>query len=118
VGEELMFRGVIMRFAARNRRSIAYPLFLSSILFAMMHGTYYNFVPILLAGILLGGIYYLTGSIWCSILAHVVNNGLQVFLIFIFRNNAAATQMLEADSLPWYWTAAAVVVFAISFYML
>lgn len=117
IGEELMFRGVVMRFAAK-RRNIAYALFMSALLFALMHGTYYNFVPIFLAGVLLGGIYYLTGSIWCSMLAHIINNGLQVLLIFIFRNDEAVKKMLENDTLPWYWVAIAVVVFAVSFFAL
>ncbi len=118
VGEELFFRGIIMRFIAkRNRRLFAdkadaagspgrnsgmlLAIGVTAILFALMHSSMYGFLSIFFAGFILGLVYYLTGSLWCSILAHLINNGLQIVLVYFSRSNTTLTHMGEADLLPW-----------------
>ena len=71
VGEELFFRGILMRFAHRRSGSIVFAILLSSLIFALFHFSVYSFLSIFLAGALLGTIYYLTGSMWCNILCHL-----------------------------------------------
>jgi len=79
IGEELLFRGLIMRFSYNSNKNIHAAVLISALIFALAHPDAYNFIPILIAGILLGYIYYLTGSLWMSMLAHFMNNGLQIF---------------------------------------
>jgi uncharacterized protein len=118
VSEELFFRGIIMRFGAQKMRNIILPILISAALFAWSHSNIYGLPSIFLAGMLLGGIYYLTGSIWCSILAHILNNGLQIILMYMANGNAAVKTAMDSNELPWYFPVAGLVVFAVSFYLL
>jgi membrane protease YdiL (CAAX protease family) len=118
LSEELFFRGLMMRFAAKRSRTILFPLVISALLFALMHTNIYGMVSIFLAGLLLGGIYYLTGSLWCSIISHMCYNGLQVLLTYFARNNATFKAMDEANTVPVSWIVAGSLLFAGAFYLL
>jgi membrane protease YdiL (CAAX protease family) len=76
--EEIFFRGVLMKFAHTLFKKWWLSIVVSSLLFAAFHTTISEFVPIFLAGIILGSVYYLTSSIWMNILLHLLFNGLQV----------------------------------------
>lgn len=78
--EEIFFRGVLMKFAHTLFKKWWLSIIISSLLFAAFHTSISEFVPIFLAGIILGSVYYLTSSIWMSILLHLLFNGLQVVL--------------------------------------
>jgi membrane protease YdiL (CAAX protease family) len=82
VCEELFFRGIIQKFAYSFLQKPGLAILLSGIVFALMHFTVYEFVPILLAGLLLAWVYQVTGSIWLNILLHFLNNGLQVLIAY------------------------------------
>jgi membrane protease YdiL (CAAX protease family) len=118
VSEELMFRGIIMRFATRSSKRIGLGILISGILFALMHSTAYGFVSILIAGVLLGAIYYLTGSILCSMLAHLMNNGLQVVLFYLAKDSSSMKTIIENDTLPWWYAAVGALAFVFFFYLL
>lgn len=78
VCEELFFRGVVFRFAQSLFRRWWLSVIVSALLFAAFHNTISEFVPIFLAGLVLGWVYYITSSIWMNILLHLLFNGLQV----------------------------------------
>lgn len=96
MGEELLFRGVIMRFSYHNSKNIHLAVLFSAAVFAMAHQSPFNFIPIMLAGILLGYIYYYTGSIWLSILAHFINNAFAVVALF-YAQHLGNTQQVQAN---------------------
>ncbi|GAA4464503.1 CPBP family intramembrane metalloprotease [Nemorincola caseinilytica] len=118
VGEELFFRGVLMRFAKKRSRSMVAPVLFSAVVFAYAHSNVYGFLSIFLAGVLLAVIYQLTGSLWCSILAHTLFNGGQVFLSYLANNNKAIEATMKTDSVPYGYAAAGAVVFAASLWLL
>lgn len=118
VSEELFFRGVMFRMAAKGTKKTIFAIVLTGLVFALFHDNIYGFVSIFLAGVLLAYIYYLTGSLWLSILAHMIHNGLQVILIYIFSGNAAMEKILKEDTLPWYIPVIGLVIFTLSFYAL
>jgi membrane protease YdiL (CAAX protease family) len=80
--EEVFFRGVVQRFTHSWLKKWWLSIGLSSVLFSIFHASVYEFVPILLAGILLGWVYYITGNLWLSIILHFINNGLQVVIAY------------------------------------
>lgn len=80
--EELFFRGIVQKFAYSFLRKSWAAILVSGILFALLHFTVYEFVPIFLAGLLLAWVYQTTGSIWLNILLHFLNNGLQVVIAY------------------------------------
>ncbi len=76
--EELFFRGVL--FSALERCGTWPALLLSALAFAMIHGDLSNFAGPLVAGLLYGYLTYVLDSVWPAIFAHMVNNGLALFL--------------------------------------
>ncbi len=118
LGEEMFFRGVLLRFAKKRMRSMVFPILFTALVFAAAHSNVYGLLSIFLAGILLAVIYNLTGSLWCSIVAHLVFNGSQIVLAYAGGNNATSKAMADSSAVPYYLAAAGAVVFGISFYFL
>ena len=78
VVEELFFRGVM--FSALERCGTWPALLLTSAAFAMIHGDLYNFAGPFLAGLLYGYLVYTLDSVLPAVFAHLVNNGVTLFL--------------------------------------
>ena len=135
LGEELLFRGVLLRFAHKrsrwslpdispegqlvrveNKRPMLFPVLLTSTLFALMHISPYGFVFIFAAGALLACIYWLTGSLWCSIWAHFLFNGIQIILIFLSRQDASLKAAAEGNQFSPYLLVAGLLVFVVCLY--
>jgi len=117
IGEELFFRGLLMRFAAVRSRTIAGPILFSALIFAFSHSNIYGFLSIFLAGALLGFLYHITGSIWCNILAHIVFNGTQTILSYLAAGNKALKNFLDGD-ISIILILCGAVVFSLSLYLL
>lgn len=119
VGEELMFRGLLMRFAARRAKAILFPVAVSALMFALFHfSNPYALVPIFLMGVLLALIYYWTRSLLCSMLAHFLFNGTQIFLYYLSNRNTAVKAFVESESVPVGLVAGGAVLFAAGAWML
>ena len=82
VGEEMTFRGVLQQSLTR-RMNPHVAIFLSAAIFSFFHFQFFGFFPRLFLGILLGYMFYITGSLWTSILMHFVNNGAAVTLYYL-----------------------------------
>lgn len=78
VVEELFFRGVM--FSALERCGTWPALLLTALAFAMIHGDIRNFAGPLMAGLIYGYMTYVLDSVWPAVFAHMVNNGLALFL--------------------------------------
>ena len=118
LSEELFFRGVLMRFVAKRSQTIYFPIIISALMFALMHSNVYGLPSIFLAGCLLALIYYLTGSIWCSIIAHMFFNGLQVVITYLAGNNSSLKAINDTNSVPLSWVLIGAVISAAGMYML
>lgn len=82
VGEEMTFRGVLQQSLTR-RMNPHIAIILSAAIFSFFHFQFFGFLPRLFLGILLGYMFYITGSLWTSILMHFVNNGASVTLYYL-----------------------------------
>ncbi|MNS27032.1 CAAX amino terminal protease self- immunity [compost metagenome] len=96
--EEIFFRGIVQRFFNSFLKRPVLSIIATGLFFAMYHASIYNFLPITLAGIVLGLIYHRTGNIWYAILLHFLNNGIQVLQAFWVSRNP----QLEEEQLPVY----------------
>jgi uncharacterized protein len=83
IGEELLFRGVLQRLFRDWLRSIHAAIFLSALLFTLLHMQFYGFLPRFFLGVILGYMFYWTGSLWVPIFFHFLNNAAAVFLTFL-----------------------------------
>lgn len=112
LGEELLFRGIVMRFSYVNTKSMPMAIVFSAAVFGLAHGSVYNFLPIMLMGVLLGYLYYATGSLLPNILAHFLNNALAAFGLFAGNTNLLDSKVSAAEDFPWYVLLIAIVLFA------
>ena len=117
-GEELFFRGVMMRFAKKRSRTMVLPVLFTSVVFAYAHANPYGLLSIFLAGVLLAVIYYLTGSLWCSIAAHLSFNGFQIVMSYLASISGVVKRFSDNRSTPVYMVIAGAVLFSVSFYLL
>ena len=82
VGEELTFRGVLQQSLTRKMNPhIA--IFLSAAIFSFIHFQFYGFLPRMFLGVLMGYMFYITNSLWTSMLMHFLNNGTAVVLYYL-----------------------------------
>lgn len=96
--EELFFRGILQRFSFLLMKKKWLAIAFTSILFALVHGSIYNFLPIFIASCLLGYIYFSTGNLWMNILLHFVYNAAQVILLFMVENNKDLSSLIENNA--------------------
>lgn len=73
VTEEILFRGIILK-GIMHKYSIKKSIIISSILFAIIHGSLQQGLYAFISGIIFSLIYIYTGSIKFSIMAHFINN--------------------------------------------
>ncbi len=83
--EEFFFRGMIMN-SLVNKIGTRWSIFGTAFLFGIFHFNMQNFLGPFILGILFGHLILITDSIWSSVIAHTVNNGMAVFLGFVFSN--------------------------------
>ncbi|MCK5782233.1 MAG: CPBP family intramembrane metalloprotease [Flavobacteriales bacterium] len=92
ISEEFFFRGLVQNYLITISKKPHLSIFISSLIFGMIHFNIQGFLPILFLGLILGYIYYYTQNIWVSIIAHFVNNA--SLLVFISQNS---NNMSEID---------------------
>jgi membrane protease YdiL (CAAX protease family) len=84
--EELLFRACLQRILLAWMSKKPYmAIFIVAILFSAFHGQLSGFFPRLFLGLLLGLTYYFSGSIWISIIMHVLNNFVTVFFVYLYN---------------------------------
>jgi len=100
IGEELTFRGVMLRFSARRARSMVFPVLITAVMFSLFHfSNIHALLPIALMGALLAMIVYWTRSLWCSILGHLIFNAVQVVALY-FATDEERARMLTDQEVP------------------
>jgi len=89
--EEFLFRGVILKNLMPYGKTVA--VVISALLFGLMHQNFFQFLYAFAAGLMLGYVFLLTGSVWCGVLIHFINNFISVLdsaLGFYLGEEAAA----------------------------
>jgi membrane protease YdiL (CAAX protease family) len=79
--EELCFRGGLQRIIIQICRKPWLGILITSIFFSALHFQFLGFLPRMFLGVILGAIYWYSGSLWPSIIAHFVNNAVQVVAV-------------------------------------
>jgi membrane protease YdiL (CAAX protease family) len=119
IGEELMFRGILMRFAARKARAALFPILITAVMFALFHfNNPYALLPIFLMGIFMALLYYWTGSLLCSIVAHFLFNGTQIFIYYLANSSPAVKAFVDKDELSPIWLGISAAIFFIGIILL
>ncbi|MBS1950460.1 MAG: hypothetical protein OJF59_000390 [Cytophagales bacterium] len=100
--EELLFRGIIQNEFYRGTKNIHLAVWVSAVLFSAIHMQFFGFVPRMLLGALFGYLYFWSGNIFVPMLAHVVNNGFSVILIYLNQLGVVEVNIESEEAAPWY----------------
>jgi membrane protease YdiL (CAAX protease family) len=82
IGEELFFRGILQKLFIQIFRSAWPGIIFTAFLFSAFHMQFMGFIPRMALGIILGALYWYSGSIFTSMLGHFIFNSISVFLIY------------------------------------
>lgn len=87
IGEELLFRGAVAR--GLKRKNYLFAIIISGLMFSIFHGNASQTVHQFLIGMVFAYLYFVTGSLWASIIAHFCNNAFAIILDVIMANTGA-----------------------------
>lgn len=92
--EELTFRGVLL--SNYKNASIAKAAVVSGLFFGLIHGNLYQIIYAIAAGIFFAMLVAYTNSIFSSVLAHLLFNGVQVIMTEIALNFADISELISS----------------------
>jgi membrane protease YdiL (CAAX protease family) len=100
LGEEVLFRGIIQTKLSRHWGNVHLAIWVSAAIFSAIHFQFYGFLPRMMLGALFGYLYYWTGNLWVSVLAHFVNNGFVLVMMYLHNIHVVKTNIEETKTLP------------------
>lgn len=83
IAEELVFRGVLFSIFKQWTKNVHLTVFMTALLFTLIHMQFLKFLPMLLMGVLLGYLVVWSGSLWLSIVFHFLNNSFAVLMMYL-----------------------------------
>jgi uncharacterized protein len=101
IGEELVFRGLLQPLLHRSFKNIHAAIWISAVLFSAMHLQFFGFVPRVLLGALFGYLFFWSGNLWIPILAHFINNGFSLIMLYLYQQGQSELDMNSTESAPW-----------------
>jgi hypothetical protein len=87
IGEELLFRGVLQNKLKQLLGNVHIAIWLAAMIFSAFHLQFYGFVPRMFLGALFGYLYQWSGNLLYAMIAHFVNNGFTVIMMYLYQQN-------------------------------
>lgn len=103
IGEELLFRGVLLKILLGGMKNIHLAVIISAVIFSAFHGQFYGFIPRAILGLLFGYIYVWSGSLWIPILLHLLFNSVSVIVAYLYEIGEITTNYEEFGESPSIW---------------
>jgi uncharacterized protein len=102
VCEELFFRGALQNVLIDwfGKKHAWTAIIIVGIIFGIIHGQMQTVLPRIFMGVVLGFIYFYSNSIYTCILAHFINNGLQVVAAYVGKQNANIEKLANQTTVP------------------
>jgi membrane protease YdiL (CAAX protease family) len=85
--EEFFFRGVLQNLLVRWLKKPVLAITIASIIFSLIHASYYLFISRFVLGYVLGLLFYQSKNIWVNTFAHFLNNFLAIVQLFIVNTS-------------------------------
>ena len=117
VGEELVFRGLIQNHIQIITKNIHIAIWVSAFIFSFFHFQFYGFVPRLFLGAMFGYLYVWSGNIIYPMIAHFVNNGFTLLMIYFYHTGAIEFDIESTESVPLTNVLVSMVVCAVLLYL-
>ncbi len=100
IGEELLFRGLLLKIFNQITRNIHLAVFISAVIFSAIHLQFYGFFPRLVLGMLLGYLFVFTGNLWVPVFVHFVNNASSTIIFYLHYNGYINVKLEEFGNSP------------------
>ncbi len=99
--EELFFRGGIQQALRKGMGNPHVAIWLTGAIFSAIHFQFFGFIPRMLMGVMMGYLFYWSKNLWYPILAHFLNNGLQVIGVYFGNQEIEAEPEMIGQSPGW-----------------
>ena len=110
IGEELVFRGVLQKQLGFIFENKILAIWIAAFIFSAIHLQFEGFLPRFVLGVVLGYLYYWTGNLWVTMIAHAFNNGIQIILLYVMKVDITEVDEMGSDQLQWWMIPMSVVV--------
>lgn len=87
LGEEFLFRSTLQPLIAKWTNKPVLSIWITAFVFSFIHFQFFGFLPRFFIGAFLGYLFYWSGSVWYSVVAHFANNGLAVFVYYLNQHH-------------------------------
>jgi len=116
VAEEYLFRGILQTQILRWTKNHHVAIWISAILFSAFHVQFFGFVPRVFLGALFGYLYVWSGNLIIPMVAHFINNGLQVIMMYLYQRGVLTMDMDTTEAAPLEFVLLALLIFAALIY--
>lgn len=103
--EEIFFRGALQNLLERWWRKPLLAILITSLLFSLIHVSYYLFLSRALLGFVLGLMYQRSKNLWVNVVAHFLNNTVAVVQMFWISRHAEKIEVDKLDPKVPLWGA-------------
>ena len=117
IGEEFFFRGLILGDLLKSKVNPWVAIISTGLLFSISHFEFNNLLAIWVLGSFLGYLYYVSGSLWLSVVAHFTNNFILVLFKYLYNSGYISSDIAEA-TFPLYATVISIVLFMFCLFIL
>ncbi len=100
IGEELLFRGFVQNLLHKISGNIHIAIWIAGFIFSAFHMQFYGLVPRMLLGVLFGYLYYWSRSLSTAMIAHFINNGFTIIMMYLYQKNLVDVNVETEESLP------------------
>lgn len=104
--EEFFFRRLLQPRMLQLTGNPHLAIWITAFIFSAIHMQFFGLVPRMVLGAIFGYYFYWTGHISLSILAHVLNNGITLAGMILFKKNLSPIDVENPQVIPWYVGAA------------
>lgn len=102
LSEELFFRGALQQFIEKWIINIHLTVWITAIVFSMLHFQFFGFFPRLLLGAVLGYLFIYSRNLWLPIMFHFINNSVVLVLIHFDKSEGLAAKTENySDMILW-----------------
>jgi len=102
IGEELVFRGIVQNQLRQSLNNAHLAIWISAFLFSAFHLQFYGIIPRMLLGGLFGYLYLWSGNLIVPLLAHFINNGFTLILLYLYQLDVSNFDVESPESIPLF----------------
>mgnify|MGYP001076205419 FL=1 len=101
--EETFFRGAMQNLLTRFSKKPWLAILITSLIFSVIHLSYYGFLARVCLGVVLGLIFYYSRSLWLTIAAHFFNNAIAVTQMYVLIRQGKPVKEAMNETYPMWW---------------